>query len=858
MKPTLMLLAALLLAPVAALHAAEKSPTPNIVLIIADDLGYRDLGCYGATKIKTPRIDQLAAEGVRFTDAHSVCGVCNPSRYSILSGTYFWHAKRKPDYSLYFHDGQVTLPALLKSAGYHTAALGKWHNGIGRGSPDPDWNGELKPGPIEIGFGSFFGTPKTHNEPPLVFVDGHRVVGLDPADPIIIDKTTGPHGKMNGGAKAQAARPGDRIDLIMAEKASAFFAQQSKEVPFFLYLAFAAPHVPINPAPEFRGKSAAGLYGDFVEQLDHCTGLVLDALEKSGLARNTLVIFTSDNAGMYHRDAVAAGHRTNGELLGQKTDAWEGGHRVPLIARWPEHVPAGKVRNELFTQVDIMATLAEAAKVTLPAGSSPDGQSELAAFTDPEHAPLKRREAEFLGTSGFALRQGDWVYLPYQGSGGMTAPETPGKPWSQPYAKMGFTNSDIDREGQLRSDAPAAQLYHLKTDLAQQTNVIAQHPDIAAKMQQRMDELKLTRRKAPKIKTAGLTAGPNATLLKDGQPYRGIGINYFDCFLRTLKNGDDTSYDAGFATLAAKGIPFARFCATGFWPRDMKLYQTDRAEYFRRLDGVVKSAEKHGIGLVPSLFWLYSCVPDLVGEPMDQWGNPHSKTHAWMREYVREIVTRYRDHPTLWTWEFGNEFSLAASLPNAKDQRPPTHIKLGQPATRSERDEVTFAMVRIALAEFGKAVREHDQKRLILTGDTFRPSAWHQEHRKSWTKDSPDEFAQILTQAHPDPIGGMSFHLYKEDEIEALATMRLVSQQLNKPIFVGEFGGQGETPEEAENCRRLLKGILDHHIPLAALWVFDFKTQKEWSVTADNARAWQLDLISEANKRLGTSAPAHP
>ena len=134
-----------------------------------------------------------------------------------------------------------------------------------------------------------------------------------------------------------------------------------------------------------------------------------------------------------------------------------------------------------------------------------------------------------------------------------------------------------------------------------------------------------------KEKAAGLSNGPNATVLRSGKPYRGIGINYFDCFLRTLKKGDDTSYDAGFATLAAKGIPFARFCATGFWPSDMKLYQTNRAEYFRRLDGVVKSAEKHGIGLVPSLFWFFACVPDLVGEPMDQWANPQSKTQAWMR-----------------------------------------------------------------------------------------------------------------------------------------------------------------------------------------------------------------------------------
>lgn len=826
---------------------------PNIVLIVADDLGYRDLGCYGATKIKTPRIDKLAAEGVRFTDAHSVCGVCSPSRYSILSGTYFWHAKRKDDYALYFHDGQVTLPSLLKSAGYHTAALGKWHNGLGRGAPEPDWNAELKPGPLELGFDSFFGTPKTHNEPPLVFVDGHHVVGLDLTDPIVIDKTKGPHGTMSGGAKARAARPDDQIDFIMAEKASAFIAHQTKEAPFFLYLAFAAPHVPINPAPEFRGKSEAGLYGDYIQQLDHCTGLVLDALERSGHAQNTIVMFTSDNGGMYTRDALDAGHRANGELLGQKTDAWEGGHRVPFIARWPQHVPPGKVRSKLFTQVDIMATLAEVAQVKLPPAASPDGRSELAAFTDPEHAPLKRMEAEFLGISGFALRQGDWLYIPTQGSGGLTAPETPGKPWSQPYAKMGFTNSDIDSAGQLKPDAPAAQLYDLKKDPGEHSNIVAQHPDIAAKMRKRIEELKLIKGKPIKPKSAGITVGPNATVLKDGKPYRGIGINYHDCFLRTLKKDGDTSYDAGFATLAAKGIPFARFCATGFFPLEMKLYQTDRAEYFRRLDGVVKSAEKHGIGLVPSLFWYYACVPDLVGEPMDQWGNPQSKTHAWMREYVREVVTRYRNNPTVWAWEFGNEYALMCNLLTA-EHRPWTHTSLGQPVTRSERDAITFAMVRVAVAEFGKAVREHDPNRLILSGDTFRLSAWHQEHENSWTYDTPEQFAEMLTLGTPDPIGAISLHVYDEDDIKQFPTVMGLAKRLNKPFFVGEFGAPGETPEQAAKCRRLLKAILDHDIPLAALWVFDFKTQKEWNITTENARAWQLDLISEANKSLSASA----
>lgn len=476
---------AIALAIPALLGAAEK---PNVLLILADDLGWGDLGCYGATNIRTPRIDALAREGARFTDAHSVSGVCNPSRYSILSGTYLWHAKRKNDYSLYFHEGQVTLPGLLKSAGYRTAALGKWHNGFGRNG-DPDWNAELKPGPLEIGFDSFFGTPRTHNEPPLVFVEDHHVFGLDRADPIRIDKTKGPHGVMSGGAKAQAARPDERIDFILAEKAAAFLGQQSKEVPFFLYLAFAAPHVPINPALEFRGTSQVGLYGDYIQQLDHCTGLVLDALSRQGLTDNTLVIFSSDNGAMYTREAIETGHRPNAELLGQKTDGWEGGHRVPFLARWPGRIPAGSVRKELFSQVDLMATLAEIAGVPLPPGASPDGASELAALLDPVQAPAKRTEAVFLGTGGFVLRQGDWVYLPKQGSCGMTVQVPGGAPWGQPFARLGQANSDVDANGSIKPGAPPAQLYNLKDDLAEAANRIGAEPEVAQRLAARLEEL---------------------------------------------------------------------------------------------------------------------------------------------------------------------------------------------------------------------------------------------------------------------------------------------------------------------------------------------------------------------------------
>jgi len=292
---------------------------------------------------------------------------------------------------------------------------------------------------------------------------------------------------MIGGGKAAAARPDDRIDLIVTEKAQTFIAQQSEKAPFFLYLAFNAPHVPINPAPEFRGKSEAGLYGDYIQELDYLVGLVLDTLEKHGFAKNTLVIFTSDNGGVLLRDALDAGHRCNGELLGQKTDAWEGGHRIPFIARWPGHLPPGMVRKQLFSQVDIMATLADAAHITMPRGASPDGTSEFAAFADPDETPSRRKETAFLGIKGFALREGDWLYMPRQGSGGKSAPGTKGTPWK----KLGFTNSDIDSEGRIKPDAPPDQLYNLANDIGEAHNLTRDEPKRAAAMHARMDELNL-------------------------------------------------------------------------------------------------------------------------------------------------------------------------------------------------------------------------------------------------------------------------------------------------------------------------------------------------------------------------------
>ena len=508
MKQASLILSGLLLAHSGSLHAlraAEVAGKPNVVLILADDLGYGDLGCYGATKIKTPNIDRLATEGVRFTDAHAPAAVCQPSRYAILSGTYFMRARRQGEQTLYFHDGQVTLPSLLKSAGYRTAAIGKWHLGFGRGA-EPNYNTELKPGPLEVGFDSFFGCPRTHNEPPFVFVENHRVVGLDPADPLRII----PHdevarrglkdwgwGASEGAKAAHTARPQPRIDLILADKAAQFIAEK-RDQPFFLYLAFLAPHVPIAPAPEFQGTSQAGRYGDFIQQLDTCVGKVLEALNARGLTDNTLVFFTSDNGAVLHGEALAAGHRANSVLLGQKTDAWEGGHRVPFIARWPGRIPAGSKCDRLLGLTDLMASIAAAARVPLPAGAAPDSLNQLPVLTDPARAAAIRTEMLAQGTGGYALRQGDWLYLPKQGSSGMTMQVPPGAPWGLPYAKMGLNNSDVDAQGKSKPDASPAQLYNLRDDPRQSTNRFPAEPDLAKRLAARLEQLLPKAKPAPK------------------------------------------------------------------------------------------------------------------------------------------------------------------------------------------------------------------------------------------------------------------------------------------------------------------------------------------------------------------------
>ena len=365
-----------------------------------------------------------------------------------------------------------------------------------------------------------------------------------------------------------------------------------------------------------------------------------------------------------------------------------------------------------------------------------------------------------------------------------------------------------------------------------------------------------------------LTLDKDGQVLRDGKPYHGIGINYFSAFSRTLANPKDTSYREGFDELAKRGIPFVRFMACAFWPSDWKLYQKDKEAYFKQLDGVVKAAEEKGIGLIPSLFWYMACFPDLVDESGNQWGNPESKTIAFVRTYTSEVVQRYKDSPAIWAWELGNEYCLAADLPNAADHRPPIVPHLGTRSARTADDDITHDMIVTACTEFAKEIRKYDPLHPITTGHSLpRSSAYHQRIEKSWTHDTPEEFQANLLDVTPDPMNLISVHVYPFDEDkrfqkdktsyeEILALCMQSAAKARKALFVGEFGASDDgTPASIEKAKannaEILAALEKTHVPLAALWVFDLPDQDSFiNVTPANGRAYLLDELAKANKRL--------
>jgi arylsulfatase A-like enzyme len=481
------LLLSIIAAVIACSSVSFGAERPNIVLISADDLGYGDVGCYGATAVRTPNIDRLAREGLRFTDGHSAAATCTPSRYAMLTGEYAWRQRGTGilpgDAALIIKPGRVTLASMLRDAGYTTGVVGKWH--LGLGARRPDWNGELKPGPLEIGFDYCYIIPATGDRTPCVYVENHRVDGLDAADPIRVDyqkkvgnEPTGRErpdllkmgldhghdftivngisriGYMTGGKSARWIDE-DMADRITS-KAVEFIKQQRKE-PFFLYFATHDIHVPRVPHARFVGATSMGPRGDAIAEFDWSVGEVLKTLDELQLRENTLVILTSDNGPVlndgYKDNAVEklGDHKPAGPLRGRKSAAFEGGTRVPLVVRWPKRVKAAKTSGALVCQIDFLASFASLVDEKLPNRAGPDSVNLLPALLgESEHG----RESLVEQARSFAIRKGPWKLI---------------EPGAGPAV-------DANTKSETGA-APKPQLYNLADDLGETKNLAKRHPE---------------------------------------------------------------------------------------------------------------------------------------------------------------------------------------------------------------------------------------------------------------------------------------------------------------------------------------------------------------------------------------------
>jgi arylsulfatase A-like enzyme len=481
------------------LAAAATAAPPNVVVIYADDLGYGDVSCYGARAGLTPNVDRLAREGLKFTDAHASSATCTPSRYAILTGEYPWRRKGTGilpgDAPLVIEPGRTTLAAVFKDAGYRTAAVGKWHLGLGDGKLD--WNGLIRPGPLEVGFDECFIMAATGDRVPCVYVKDHAVVGLDPADPIAVRYDAPIEGEPTGRANPELLRlhPSHGHDMAIVDGVSRIghmkggekarwkdeemsdrftaaaldFIGREKGRPFFLYFATHGIHVPRLPHPRFLGKSGMGPRGDAIVEFDAAVGAILKALDDAGLADDTLVLLTSDNGPVvddgYEDGAVEklGDHRPAGPWRGGKYSKFEGGTRVPFVVRWPGRVGAGESKA-LVGQVDLIASFAALVGRDAPIATAPDSRDHLRALLGEDRAG---RDSLVEQGNGLALRRGRWKFIPAS-EGRKVAPAT---------------------KVELGND-PAPQLYDLDADPGETRNIAADHPEVVASLRAELGEIR--------------------------------------------------------------------------------------------------------------------------------------------------------------------------------------------------------------------------------------------------------------------------------------------------------------------------------------------------------------------------------
>lgn len=481
-----------------ALAQNKREQKPNIILIYIDDLGYGDVSCYGAKGVKTPNVDFLANNGLKFTDAHCTASTCTPSRFSLLTGKYAFRSNAAVlpgDAPLLIQPASVTVPAMLQKAGYATGVVGKWHLGLGNGTIN--WNDSIAPGPLEVGFNYSFIIPATTDRVPTVYVENHRVANLDPADPIKVsykeqigDEPTGLSNpeklKMRGdtqhsntivngisrigfmkGGKRATWRDEDIADVLVS-KAKAFIDEQ-KSKPFFLYFSVPDIHVPRAPHERFVGATKMGKRGDVIVEMDWMVGEIRKQLQSLQLEDNTLIIFSSDNGPVLDdgyedfAENMVGDHQPSGSYRGGKYSAFEAGTRVPTIAYWPGKIKPG-VSNTLFSQIDLYASLAKLAGQPKDA-SALDSEDRLAVLFGQS---TEDRKVMLEESYTLSLRMGDWKYIaPLKGG-------TPG------WLKNKKIETGLSNEHQL---------YNMKTDPAEANNLAAKHPGIVKKMQSELDKI---------------------------------------------------------------------------------------------------------------------------------------------------------------------------------------------------------------------------------------------------------------------------------------------------------------------------------------------------------------------------------
>jgi arylsulfatase A-like enzyme len=463
---------------------------PNVVSILCDDLGYGDVKCNNPEgKIATPHVDWLAGAGIRFTDAHTTSSVCTPTRYSVLTGRYAWRSRLQSGVlgglsPRLIEPGRLTVAELLRQHGYRTACIGKWHLGMdwprkpdapgfddrienGPEGWSADYSRPIANGPNAVGFDHYFGIAASLDMVPYTFIENDRVTAVptvDKAFPMMFGK---PQRVTRRGPGAEAFEAADVLPAL-TRKAVEYISQHAADAragkPFFLYLPLNAPHTPIAPTPEWQGRSGLNPYADFVMETDACIGQVARALDEHGLAGNTLLVVTSDNGCSPEADFPALlgkGHNPSCVLRGHKADIWDGGHRVPLVVRWPGKVQPGSTSGELVSLVDFTATCAEILGVKLPDNAAEDSMSILPALLGKPGKPLREALVHHSIDGKFSIRQGPWKLELCPGSGG----------WSRPN----------DREA-IKEGLPRVQLYDMTRDLGEQKNLEAGHPEVVKRL----------------------------------------------------------------------------------------------------------------------------------------------------------------------------------------------------------------------------------------------------------------------------------------------------------------------------------------------------------------------------------------